>query len=192
MTLELRPNEYVKIEVHFSYKVFVLPTLLMSIGILMFLAVWSGVGEGERFRFIGHIYSVAGIMMMIGRGHTVYMDNVTMDYNGQTYESFYKVEVYVDGERIGKLYDKERAKSVNIGQTFDVSFEVTPNKGDSVMVYNVSLSLPYNMDGIVINLPTYLAGLSEDAFLSEFVSKVEETEAEEETTVDEFGIGGDI
>ena len=44
MTLELRPNEYVKIEVHFSYKVFVLPTLLMSIGILMFLAVWSGVG----------------------------------------------------------------------------------------------------------------------------------------------------
>ena len=135
---------------------------------------------------------IAGIMMMIGRGHTVYMDNVTMDYNGQTYESFYKVEVYVDGERIGKLYDKERAKSVNIGQTFDVSFEVTPNKGDSVMVYNVSLSLPYNMDGIVINLPTYLAGLSEDAFLSEFVSKVEETEAEEETTVDEFGIGGDI
>ena len=91
---------------------------------------------------------IAGIMMMIGRGHTVYMDNVTMDYNGQTYESFYKVEVYVDGERIGKLYDKERAMSVNIGQTFDVSFEVTPNKGDSVMVYNVSLSLPYNMDGI--------------------------------------------
>ena len=135
---------------------------------------------------------IAGIMMMIGRGHTVYMDNVTMDYNGQTYESFYKVEVYVDGERIGKLYDKERAMSVNIGQTFDVSFEVTPNKGDSVMVYNVSLSLPYNMDGIVINLPTYLAGLSEDAVLSEFVSKVEETEAEEETTVDEFGIGGDI
>ncbi|MBS5063106.1 MAG: hypothetical protein KHZ58_04975 [Hungatella hathewayi] len=135
---------------------------------------------------------IAGIMMMIGRGHTVYMDNVTMDYNGQTYESFYKVEVFVDGERIGKLYDKERAMSVNIGQTFDVSFEVTPNKGDSVMVYNVSLSLPYNMDGIVINLPTYLAGLSEDAFLSEFVSKVEETEAEEETTVDEFGIGGDI
>ena len=30
---------------------------------------------------------IAGIMMMIGRGHTVYMDNVTMDYNGQTYES---------------------------------------------------------------------------------------------------------
>lgn len=66
MTLQLRPNEYVKIEVHFSYKVFVLPTLLMSIGILMFLAVWSGVGQGERFRLVGHIYSVASIMMAIG------------------------------------------------------------------------------------------------------------------------------
>lgn len=66
MTLELRPNEYVKIEVHFSYKVFVAPTLLMSIGILMFLAVWSGVGEGEHIQLIGHVYSVAGILMILG------------------------------------------------------------------------------------------------------------------------------
>ncbi len=66
MTLELRPNEYVKIEAHFSFKVFVIPTLLMSIGIIMFLAVWSGVGEGEHINLIGHVYSVAGIMMFIG------------------------------------------------------------------------------------------------------------------------------
>ncbi len=66
MTLELRPNEYVKIEVHFSYKVFVIPTLFMSIGILMFLAVWSGVGQGETFPFLGHVYSAAGIMMFVG------------------------------------------------------------------------------------------------------------------------------
>ena len=38
-------------------------------------------------------------MMVIGRGHTVYMDNKTIEYDGQTYNSFYKVDVYVDGER---------------------------------------------------------------------------------------------
>ena len=66
MTLALRPNEYVKIEVHFSYKVFVIPTLLMSIGILMMLAAWSGVGKGEYFNILGHIYSVAGLLILIG------------------------------------------------------------------------------------------------------------------------------
>ena len=135
---------------------------------------------------------IAGTMMIIGRGHTVYMDNKTMDYNGQTYESFYKVVVFVDGKQVGKLYDRERAMATNIGQKFDVTFEVTPEKGGDELVYNVSINLPYSMDGVAINLPTYLAGLSEDVFLSEFVSAVEETEAEEETTVDEFGIGGDV
>lgn len=135
---------------------------------------------------------IAGAMMIIGRGHTVYMDNKTMEYNGQTYKSFYRVAVFVDGERVGRLADGERAMSTCIGQTFDVTFEVTPEKDADVLVYNVSLSLPYNMDGIIINLPTYLAGLSEDAFLSEFIPAEVETEAEEETTVDEFGIGGDI
>lgn len=28
---------------------------------------------------------IAGFMMLIGRGHTVYIDNKSFDYNGQTY-----------------------------------------------------------------------------------------------------------
>ena len=34
---------------------------------------------------------IAGIMMVIGRGHTVYIDNKSIDYNGQTYTTPYKV-----------------------------------------------------------------------------------------------------
>ena len=48
---------------------------------------------------------IAASMMVIGRGHTVYMDNKTIEYDGQTYKSFYKVDVYVDGERVAKLRD---------------------------------------------------------------------------------------
>ena len=43
---------------------------------------------------------IAGIMMVIGRGHTVYIDNKSIDYNGQTYTTPYKVVGYVDGEQV--------------------------------------------------------------------------------------------
>ena len=55
---------------------------------------------------------IAGIMMVIGRGHTVYMDNKSIEYNGQTYTTPYKVVVYVDGEQVAKLRDKERGLSL--------------------------------------------------------------------------------
>lgn len=136
---------------------------------------------------------IAGFMMVIGRGHTVYMDNKTIEYNGQTYESFYKVVVSVDGEQVAKLRDKERGMSTNIGQKFDMTLEITKEKGGSEETVNVSLKLPYGMDGIAVNLPAYMAGLPEEAYLSEFVIQVKETEeATDESTADEFGIGGDL
>ena len=52
MSLELRPNEYVLIEVHYSYKVFVFPMFLMCVGILMFLAVMTGVFDGLSVEWI--------------------------------------------------------------------------------------------------------------------------------------------
>jgi uncharacterized membrane protein YdbT with pleckstrin-like domain len=62
----LRPNEYLKFEAHFSYKVFVMPTLLMSIGILIFLAVWSGVAGDADVYFLGKAYSLASILILTG------------------------------------------------------------------------------------------------------------------------------
>lgn len=128
---------------------------------------------------------IAAVMMRIGRGHTIYLDNKKIEYNGQTYESLYKVVVTVDGEQIAKLRDKERGMATNIGQNFKMSLEVTPEKGAEELVYNVTLSLPYSMDGIAINLPAYLAGAPQEAYLSEFVV-TEETE-EETTASDEAG-----
>lgn len=146
-----------------------------------------------RLGAIALLLIVAGIMMVIGRGHTVYLDNKTLEYNGQTYKSAYKVAVYVDGEQVAKLRDRERGMATCIGQSFDVTLEVTEEKGDQELVYNVTLVLPYNMDGVAINLPGYLAGLPEEAYLTEFVpATAEAEESTEESTADEFGIGGDL
>ena len=132
---------------------------------------------------------IAYSMTIIGRGHTVYMDSKRLDYNGQTYETPYKVVVYVNDEQVAKLYDKERGKSICIGQKFAMTLEITQEKGGSKETQEVSLNLPRNMDGIILNLPALLAGLPEDAYLSEFVSAPEvEDETGDEGMTDEFGL----
>lgn len=136
---------------------------------------------------------IAGIMMLIGRGHTVYLDNKSLDYNGQTYTSAYKIEVTVNDKQIAKLYDKERGMTICIGQKLNMTLQVTPEKGGAEEAWNVSLALPYNMDGIAINLTAFLAGLPEDAYLSKFQPIVAEpagdAAADEIPPVDEFALG---
>ena len=113
---------------------------------------------------------IAAAMMVIGRGHTVYFDNKTVeDYNGQEYKSFEKVVVTVKGENVAKLAKRERGMATWIGQNFKMTLEITEKKGDEPRTQEVSIKLPYSVDGIVVNLPAYLAGLPEEAWYSEFV-----------------------
>ena len=138
--------------------------------------------------------AVAGCMMVIGRGHTVYFDNKTLEgYQGQDYKAFERVVVTVNGEEAAKLDKRERGMSIWIGQNFKMTLEITENKGDEPVTREVSIKLPYNVDGIVINLPAYLAGLPEEAWFSEFVPAVtEEPPAEEPGVGDEFGLDGEL
>ena len=138
---------------------------------------------------------IAAAMMVIGRGHTVYFDNKTVeDYNGQEYKSFEKVVVTVKGENVAKLAKRERGMATWIGQNFKMTLEITEKKGDEPRTQEVSIKLPYSVDGIVVNLPAYLAGLPEEAWYSEFVPMVKEEPDEEETPGegDDFGLGGDM
>lgn len=110
------------------------------------------------------------IMSIIGRGHTIYLDNKTLEYNGQTYKAPYKVTIYVGDEQLTKLYDKERSSTTCLGQTFTVTLEVMETKNGSEEMQTYKIPVPKNMDGVIINIPGYLAGLPEEAYLSEFVA----------------------
>ena len=84
-----------------------------------------------------------------------------------------------------------------IGQDFEMTLEITQEKGGDETTQTYQIKLPYNMDGIVINLPGFLAGLDQDAYITEFVPvATEETETTEDEALpgDEFGmdIEGDI
>lgn len=137
---------------------------------------------------------VAAIMLVIGRGHTIYFDNKTIeDYQGREYKAFERVVVTVKGEQAAKLGKRERGASTWVGQNFKMTLEITEKKGDEPRIQEVSIQLPYGVDGIVINLPAYLAGLPEDAWYSEFVPMVEEGPDEEiPGEGDEFGLGDEM
>ena len=146
------------------------------------------------------LVAIAAWMMVIGRGHTVYFDNKTIeDYNGQEYKAFNRVVVYVKGEQAAKLDARDRGMSIWIGQNFKMTLEVTREKGGEPETQEISLKLPYQMDGIIVNLPALLAGLPEDAWMDEFVPAVTEEPVDEEIPggdefglEDDFGLEGDI
>ena len=133
-----------------------------------------------RLGAIALLVVIAACMMVIGRGHTVYVDNKSLDYNGETYKPYYRATVYVNGERISKLQPKERTSATNIGQSFSMTLELIKEKGQDAETVDISLKLPYNMDGIIVNIPGYMAGLPEEAWMTEFVSTPTEAEMQDE------------
>ena len=136
------------------------------------------------------ILGIAACMFVIGRGHTVYFDAKTIEYNGETLEPGYRTAIFVNGERVARLSAGDRGMATWIGQNFKMTVEVTPEKGADAVPYEISLKLPYNMDGVVLNVPALLAGAPEEVYLSEFVSlAVEASSTEEEIVTDEFSLG---
>ena len=138
------------------------------------------------------ILAIAAVMFVVGRGHTVYIDNRTLEYNGESYGALQKVEVYVGGERLSKLGKRERTMSTVIGQSFEMKLINTVNKGDEPTEVTVKLQLPYGWDGVMVNVPGYLAGLPQEAWMTEFVSEPEPVTEEEEVpgdTGDEIPMG---
>ena len=139
------------------------------------------------------ILGVAALMFVIGRGHTVYFDNKTAEYEGTEYTAFQKVEVYVNGERVAKLSKRDRGMATWIGQHFKMELEVTRNKGDEPEHIPVAIELPYAMDGILVNLPELVAGLPQDVWQSEFVIAVPDADEDEELpSEDDMGLMEDF
>jgi len=133
------------------------------------------------------ILVIAAVMMVIGRGHTIYFDNKTLEANGETYKAPYQIQVFVNDESVGKLKEGDRGMVTTMGQDFSMILHITPEKDAKKVGSAVSLKIPYNMDGIVLNLPALLGGASEEVYQSEFIpTPVEEDDEEVNISSDEF------
>ena len=138
------------------------------------------------------LVAIAACMMVIGRGHTLYFDNKKLEYEGETYDTYRRINVIVNGEQVAKLSAKDRGMATFMGQSFSFDLEVTKEKGDDPVVSTYSVKVPYGEDGIVLNLPGLLAGLPEDAYTSVFVPMVVEEEPEDDIVIDDFGMGEEM
>ena len=144
-----------------------------------------------RIAFVLVLVLIAVVMLRIGRGHTVYFDNRALDKDGQSVAAPYKITVYVNGEQISKLYDKERCMVTNIGDSLELTVEVMQQKGGSETTETYKLTLPHSIDSVIINLPAYMAGLPEEAYLEEFIPAPSADLDDEEVpnTEDDMGLG---
>ena len=144
-----------------------------------------------RIAFVLVLVLIAVLMLRIGRGHTIYFDNRTLEYQGTTTAAPYKITVYVNGEQISKLYDKERCMVTNIGDSLELTVEVMQQKGGSETTETYKLTLPHSIDSVIINLPAYMAGLPEEAYLEEFIPAPSADLDDEEVpnTEDDMGMG---
>ena len=144
-----------------------------------------------RIAFVLVLVLIAVLMLRIGRGHTVYFDNRALDKDGQSVAAPYKITVYVNGEQISKLYDKERCMVTNIGDSLELTVEVMQQKGGSETTETYKLTLPHSIDSVIINLPAYMAGLPEEVYLEEFIPAPSADLDDEEVpnTEDDMGLG---
>ena len=134
------------------------------------------------------LIAIAACMMVIGRGHTVYIDNKTLEYEGQEVKAYYRAVVYVNGEKLSKLSARERGMATNIGQDFTMTVGIVEAKGADEVPHDITIKLPYNWDGIIVNIPGYLAGLPQEAWMTEFVATPSEADMQEDAAADEDDI----
>lgn len=133
------------------------------------------------------LVAISVVCFVVGRGHTVYLDNKSIE--GTDYSSYASITIVYKGEEIVTLEKTERGSIAFTGQKLDVQFKAKKTNAAMEETIDVSMDIPYNLDGIIINIPAYLSGADEDVYMSEFVpAQVEESTDEEVPVTDEFGM----
>ncbi len=138
------------------------------------------------------LIGIAVTMFIIGRGHTLYFDNKTIDYDGTTYSAMYQIDIYVGDDKVASLKDGDRGMVTTMGQDFSMVIHFTKEKGGKKVGGPVSLKIPYSMDGIIYNLPAMIGGAPEEAYMEEFIpTTVEEDDTEDFVGGDEFDMSAE-
>ncbi len=132
------------------------------------------------------LVAISCAMLVIGRGHTLYFDNKKLEYDGQTYDTVRRINVFVDGEQVAKLSAKDRGMATFTGQTLSFDIVVIREKDGPEEPYSFTVKVPYGQDGTIVNLIGMIEGLPQEAWMSEFIPAPVVEEEEEEIIIDEF------
>ena len=146
-----------------------------------------------RLGSIALVLIIAVIMFIVGRGHTLYVDNKTYETPAGTFQALYRTDVWVSesSDEMQKLSARERSAFKFMGQSATLNIEYMEVKNGEKKQASYRLNVPYKLDGIVINVPALLAGQGPDIYMYEFVSvsDVGQSAADAEPVItDEFSV----
>ena len=137
--------------------------------------------------FVAILVGICIICFIVGRGHTIYFDNKSID--GTAYESYDHIDVYYKDEKITTLAKRERIEFSFTGQKVSFSLSYGKKMLSPSETIDITIDVPYNMDGLVINLPALIEGAEENVYMSEYIPQNNAEDIEEEVpNTDEFAI----
>ena len=135
------------------------------------------------------ILILAAVMMIIGRGHTIYLDNKTIETSGGSYAAFYRADIEVKNNETQKLSARERGAATFMGQSVKVTVTYMETKNSQKKTETFKIMVPYGWDGIIINLPALIKGLDKSVYMTQFIEIPVEVSATDEAVVtDEFAV----
>ena len=128
-----------------------------------------------RICCVAAIIALAAAMMIIGRGHTIIITNEKFEHEGKMIEPVYKITAYgPDGEKFANINKPKgnlpaRGSTTCMGQSFSFTVDIEAEKGGEVKRQVITLDIPYSLDGVIVNIPAYMAGLSQDVYMQEYI-----------------------
>ena len=135
------------------------------------------------------ILILAAVMMIVGRGHSLYLDNKTLETAGGTYNALYRTDVEAKNTEVQKLSARERGVVTFMGQSVKIDVTYMETKNSQKKTETFRIKVPYGWDGIIINLPALIKGEPKSVYMSQFIETPAESSTTEDVVVtDEFAV----
>lgn len=114
------------------------------------------------------ILVLAVVMFVIGRQHTILLDNKTIEHDGKSYPAFSIVEVKINKEDSIELAARDRDKADVMGQRHKITVTYTDKYFEEHEVVK-KFKVPIGYDMVLVSIPALVADLEQSIWLQQFI-----------------------
>lgn len=135
------------------------------------------------------IILLAVVMFIIGRQHTILLDNKTIEHDGKTYTAFPIVEVEVDTDGEIELAARDRDKAEVMGQHHKLTVTYTDKFFEEHQVVK-RFKVPIGFDMVLVSIPALVGELDESVWMQHYIPPTAAVapQAEVIPVVDDLGV----
>lgn len=112
---------------------------------------------------------LAVLMFIVGKMHTVLLDNKTIEADGVTYAAFSIVEVEVNKKGFLELAARDRDMAEVMGQRHKISVIYTDKNFEEHKIVK-KFKVPLGDDMVLISIPALVGGADQAIWLQKFVA----------------------